>query len=345
MRKKNIKENKRYSESKPSGEVVIYKTPGKKAEVRVSFADETVWLSLNQIAVIFNTDKSGISRHLKNIFKSGELSEDATIAKIATVQKEGKRTVRRDVEYYNLDAVLSVGYRVNSKRATEFRIWATNTLRKYLTEGYLLNEKRLSEAKEKFQELQNAISFLKEKSSLDLLAGQGREIINLLSSYSKTLTLLERYDTGRLEAPKGDSEVFQLKYESVKKIIAEVKNELAQKGEAGDLFGQEYGGKLEGIVKTLYQTFDGKELYKTAQEKAAHLLYLTIKDHPLADGNKRIASFIFVYFLDKNGLLYRETGERKINDNALTALALLIAVSDPKEKDVLIKIVMNLLNT
>ena len=339
MRKKNIQKNKRNSEPKSSGEIVIYKTPGKEIEVRVSLEKDTVWLTQVQIAFIFGTERSVITKHINNVFKSGELERKSNVQKMHIPGSD------RPVHFYNLDVVISIGYRVNSKRATEFRIWATAMLRKYLTEGYLLNEKRLSEAREKFEELKSAIAFLRERSADDMLSGQEREILDLLSAYSKTLTLLEQYDKGKLAIPHGQTGVFKLSYEDAKYVVGEIKKQLAAKDEASDLFGQEYGGKLEGIVKTLYQTFDGKELYKTAQEKAAHLLYLTIKDHPFADGNKRVASFIFVYFLDKNGLLYRETGERKINDNALTALALLIAVSDPKEKDVLIKIVMNLLNT
>jgi len=247
------------------------------------------------------------------------------------------------MDIYNLDMILSVGYRVNSKQATQFRIWATNTLKSYLLKGYAINEKQLLSAKERLRQLQSAISFLQEKSKHELLSGQEQEILNLLANYSKTLTLLEQYDKDKLSVSKKGKGKFILNYKEVRKVIMALKNDLVAKKEAGDLFGQEYEDKLQGIIGNLYQTFGGKELYSSLEEKAAHLLYLIIKDHPLIDGNKRTGSFLFVYFLDKNNFLYRESGEKKINDNALTALALLIAISDPKDKEVMIKIITNLL--
>ncbi len=324
------------------GEIVIYKA-AKGPELRVRLEKETVWLALNQIAGLFNTDKSGISRHIKNIYNSEELSKDSTVAKIATVEKEGNRQIERKIEYYNLDVILSVGYRVNSGRATQFRIWATRTLKNYLVKGYAINEKRLLEMREKFNDLQEAVVFLRNKADSKLLSGQEKELLNLLASYSKTLSILEQYDTGRLPKPKGLKARFILKYENCVKIISELKKELIVKKEASGLFGIEVGERFKSVAGNLYQAFGGKELYTTIEEKAAHLLYLTIKDHPFSDGNKRIASFLFVYFLDKNNFLYKKNGERKINDNALVALALLIAESNPKEKDVLAKIIMNLI--
>ena len=246
-------------------------------------------------------------------------------------------------QFYNLDAIISVGYRVNSKKATEFRIWATKTLKEHLVKGYTINEKRLLETQSRFKELQAAVDFLRHKSGHELLAGQEQEILNLLADYSKTLTLLLQYDNEKVPLQKNGKGKFVLGYEKVKKVIATVKGELIVKREASDLFGAENSDKLKGIIGNLYQTFDKKELYPSIEEKAAHLLYFIIKDHPLVDGNKRMASFLFVYFLDQNNYLYRENGERKINDNALTALSLLIAISDPKEKERLIKIVTNLL--
>jgi len=338
----NKKDNKKELRK---GEIVIYKTPGKEVEVRVSLEKDTVWLTLNQIAMLFNTDKSGVSRHLKNIFASGELDKKSTVAKIATVQKEGSRRLERYLGYYNLDAVLSVGYRVNSKQATAFRVWATDKLKKYLIAGYAINEKRLAGAKEKLMELKEAIAFLEQKAKHELLTGQEREILDLLSSYSKTLTILEQYDRDAVKVVVGRKPQFLLKYESAKKIISEIKKELSSRQEAAELFGEERDHALEGIIGNLYQTFGGKELYSSIEEKAAHVLYLIIKDHPFTDGNKRIASFLFVHFLDKNNYLYKEGGEKKINDNALTALALLVAISDPKEKGTLIKIIINLLKS
>jgi prophage maintenance system killer protein len=239
--------------------------------------------------------------------------------------------------------VISVGYRVNSQRATQFRVWATRILKDFLVKGYAVNEKRLLEAKEKFKELQTAITFLQDKSQKEMLTGQSQEILNLLSSYAKTLTLLSEYDSGKIRETKGGKSKFVLEYKETLKIIETIKTELMAKKEAGDLFGQERQGALETVTRTLYQTFGGKELYPAIENKASHLLYLIIKDHSFSDGNKRIASFLFVYFLDKNNYLYKKSGEKKINDNALTALALLVAESKPEEKDVMIKIIMNLI--
>ncbi|KKQ55627.1 MAG: death-on-curing family protein [Parcubacteria group bacterium GW2011_GWA2_38_13] len=325
------------------GEVIIYKAKdGPKLDVRLNM--DTVWLNLNQIADLFDTDKSGISRHIKNIYQTGELKENATVAKIATAQSEGGRKITRDIEYYNLDIIISVGYRVNSQRATQFRIWATDVLKKYLVSGYAINQKRLLQAENKFKELQETISFLQEKSKHELLSGQEQEILNLLANYSKTLTLLEQYDKEKLPLAKKGKGKFIYNYKKARSIIDELKREIIARYEVGDLFGQENGGKFKGILGAITQTFDGKALYPSLEEKAAHLLYFVIKDHPFIDGNKRIASFLFVYYLDKNNYLYKKTGEKKINDNALTALALLIAVSDPKEKEVMINIVTNLIS-
>ena len=206
-----------------------------------------------------------------------------------------------------------------------------------------MNERRLLEAREKFRELQTAVAFLQEKSKKELLKGQEGEILNLLSGYARTLTLLEEYDRGNLKDIKGKKAKFILTYENCLIIVRKIKRELIAKKEAGQLFGQERGGSFEGVIRGLYQTFDGRELYPTIEDKASHLLYLVIKDHPFSDGNKRSASFLFVYFLDKSNYLYREKGERKISDNALVALALLVAESNPKEKETMIKIIKNLI--
>ncbi|NWF99257.1 MAG: virulence protein RhuM/Fic/DOC family protein [Nitrospirae bacterium] len=324
------------------GEIVIYRSP-QGPEIQVKLEKDTVWLNLNQIAVLFDTHKSGISRHIKNIYKDKELERVSTVAKIATVQIEGGRKIERKIEYYNLDVIISVGYRVNSKRATQFRIWATKTLKDHLIKGYTINKKRLLETREKLRGLQEAVAFLQEKSKHKLLSGQEQEILNLLADYSKTLSLLEQYDKEKLSLAKKTKGKFVLTYEDAKQVILEIKKNLLARKEASGLFGQENGDKLRGIIGNIYQTFGKKELYPSLEEKAAYLLYFIIKDHPFVDGNKRIGSFLFIYFLDRNHFLYRQNGEKKINDNALTALALLIAVSDTKEKDKLIKIITNLL--
>lgn len=322
------------------GEIIIYKPAKGEVELEVRFKDETVWLDAHQIARIFGVNRPAIVKHINNIYKTGELIEKSTCSKIEQVAADGKI---RKMYLYNLDMIISVGYRVNSQRATQFRIWATGVLKKYLLQGYAINEKRLLEAKNKFSQLQETIIFLRKKAKAKNLQGQEKEILNLLADYSKTLSLLERYDKNKLKIEEGIKAKFVLEYEACLIIISELKNNLKAKKEAGDIFGHEIGGKFESAVKNLYQTFGAKELYKSVEDKAAHLLYLTIKDHPFTDGNKRIGSFLFIYFLDKNNYLYREGGERKINDNALTALALLVAESDPKEKEQLVALITQLI--
>ncbi|MEK9165424.1 MAG: virulence protein RhuM/Fic/DOC family protein [Patescibacteria group bacterium] len=320
-----------------TGSIVIYQSSKYEVELKVRFEKETVWLRQNEIAELFDKDRSVITKHINQIFKDKEVNKKSNVHFLHIAASD------KPVAFYSLDVILAVGYRTNSSRAIHFRQWATKILKNYLLKGYAINEKRLQEARNKFFELQNAIAFLRKKSETKLLKGQEKEILNLLADYSKTLSLLEQYDKNKLTSIKGAKTKFVLRYEDCLSIIAEIKKELIAKKEASDIFGQEVNGKFESIVKNLCQTFGGKELYRSIEVKAAHLLYLTIKDHPFIDGNKRIGSFLFVYFLDKNDFLFKKNGERKINDNALTALALLIAESEPKEKNVLIKITSNFL--
>jgi len=321
------------------GEIIIYKSPH-GPEIQVKFEKETVWLDAHLIARLFDVNRSAIVKHINNIYKTDELDKKSTCSILEQVAADGKI---RKMNLYNLDMIISVGYRVNSNRATQFRIWATKTLKNHLVKGYTINEKRLLQAKNQLKELQDAIDFLREKAKRELLVGQEQEILNLLANYSKTLTILEQYDKGKLSFVKKIKGKFILNYEEARQIIQEIKKAQIAKKEAGDLFGQENDKKLQGILGNIYQTFNGKKLYPSLEEKAAHLLYFIIKDHPFVDGNKRIGSFLFVYFLDKNEYLYRLTGEKKINDNGLTALSLLIAESNPKEKDILVKIISNLI--
>jgi prophage maintenance system killer protein len=323
-------------EEKNRGEIIIYRTPnGPELEVRLR--EETIWLTQAQVASLFDTERSVITKHLRNIFQEGEVAEKSNVQNMHIPKSD------KPVKLYNLDVIISVGYRVNSKRATQFRIWATKTIKKFLVQGYMVNEKRLLSERKKLKELQNTIAFLSDKSKHQLMSGQEQEILSLLSSYSKSLTLLDQYDKNQIKTVKNGKAKYILSSFEVRKLIVDLKTELGKKNEAGSLFGQEYTGKYEGIIKGLYQTFDGKELYGSIEEKAAHLLYLTIKDHPFTDGNKRIASFLFVYYLDRNNFLYKQSGEKKINDSALVALSLLIAISDPNDKEIMIKIITNLL--
>ena len=325
-------ENKDYK----NGEIVIYKTP-QGPQLDVKLKRQSVWLTQTQIAYLFNIERSVITKHANNIFKDKELTEKRNVQKMHIPHSD------KPVKFYSLDLILSVGYRVNSQRATQFRIWATKTLKQHLIKGYTINKKRLLKKSEELKQLQKTITFLQEKSQHRLLTGQAKGILDLLADYSKSLTLLEQYDKQRFPLIKGKGAKFILEYQQAQTVISQLKSQLQGKKEASELFGQENSAKFESIIKNLFQTFDGKELYRTIEEKAAHLLYLTIKDHPFNDGNKRIGSFLFIYFLDKNQYLDKVTGERKINDNALVSLALLIAVSEPKEKEIMIKIIINLL--
>lgn len=277
--------------NKSKGEIVIYKTKqGPKLDVKME--KQTVWLTQAQIGLLFDTERSVITKHLRNIFKSGELKENSVCAIFAHTAADGKIY---KTQFYNLDVIISVGYRVNSKRATQFRIWATKTLKDHLVQGYTINKKRLSEAKEKFSELQNVISFLREKARHKLLAGQEQEILNLLAYYSSSLAVLEKYDKNKLALPASGKTKYKLTFKWALEVIENIKVELVKKKQASDIFGRQSAHKLESVLANLWQTFGGRELYKSLAEKAAHLLYLIIKDHPFIDGNKRIASFLFVY--------------------------------------------------
>jgi len=319
------------------GGVVIYKE-GARVRLSVRLEKETVWLTQAQVASLFGSERSVITKHLNNIFSSLELDEESNVQKMHIPNSD------KPVKFYSLDVIISVGYRVNSKRATQFRIWATRTLKDYLVKGYAINEKRLLEAGSKFEQLKNTVAFLQDKSKKELLRGQETEILDLLADYAKTLSILDKYDEGAIKQVQGRKAKFILSYEVCEKVIVEIKRELFAKKEASDFFGKQPGKTLEGIIKGIYQTFDGKELYETLEVKAAHLLYLVIKDHPFIDGNKRIGSFLFTYFLDKNEALWRENGARRIDDNALVALALLVAESAPKEKEQMVALITQLLS-
>ena len=323
----------------PQDKIIIYKSKDNqiRLEVRLDLDKDTLWLSQAQIARLFKTDRSVITRHIRNIFKLEELDEKSNVHFLHIALSD------KPVKFYSLDMVISVGYRVNSARATQFRVWATRVLKEHILSGYTLNQKRLLEQTDKLKELEKAIAFIEEKSRKGLLKDQARELLGIINEYAKSLTLLAQYDEGQISLCKGKTAKFTLTYSHCLEIIARIKAELTCKNEAGVLFGQEMGRKLDGIIGGLYQTFGGEDLYPSIEEKSAHLFYFIIKDHPFADGNKRIASLFFIYFLEQNNYLLKGSGERKINDNALVALALLIAESDPKEKEIMIKIITNLL--
>ncbi len=322
-------------------DIVIYKDKNGEVEVEVKLEDETLWLSQKQIAELFGVTKQNISAHIQNIYKEEELSQDATVKNFLTVQKEGKRRVKREIEHYNLDMIISVGYRVKSKIATKFRQWATKVLKSYIIKGYALNQEKI---KQRFSEFEKEIELLtKVIKNNELQELEAKGFLEIITKYTKSWILLNRFDEQSLEMPKGSEAKFILDYEEAKEAINELKKDLISKKEATDIFGIERENSLKGIIRNIYQTFGGVDLLPSIEEKAANLFYYIVKDHPFADGNKRIGSFLFILFLSKNNYLYDLNGELKINQNALVALALLIATSKAGEKDLIIKLIINLL--
>jgi len=325
----------------PRGEIVVYEAPEGEVRVDVRLERETVWLSLKQMTELFGRDKSVVSRHLRNVFRSGELEREAVVAKKATTAADGKTY---QVEFFNLDAILSVGYRVNSKRGTQFRIWATRTLREHLLRGYTLNERRLAERG--LGEIEQAVGLLaRTLTSQAQVSDEGRAMLDVVQRYTRSWRLLLEYDERRLterpEKPLAPTASLSLK--DARAAAARLREELETRGEAGPLFGQERGEALAAVLGAIEQTFGGDPLYPSAQARAAHLLYFVIKDHPFGDGNKRIGSLLFLEYLRRNGLLLRANGEPRLADNAMVALALLIAESEPSQKELMIRLVLNLL--
>jgi prophage maintenance system killer protein len=327
------------------GEIVIYRDRHKKASLEVHLEQETVWLSQAKMAELFGKDIRTVSEHVQNIYKEGELKRNSTIRKFRIVQTEGKRQVEREIDFYNLDVIISVGYRVKSQRGTQFRIWATGVLRDHIIKGVTVNQKRIQELKGKqLAEFGEALALLESAKQKAQTRDETAGLLEVITDYANAWLLLQKYDEGTLETDRVHKHLaYALTYVDARNAIAELKKELLRKREAGDLFGMERGHGLEAILGNLNQTFGGEPLYPSVEEKAAHLLYFVIKDHPFADGNKRIGSFLFIMFLSENRHLFTKKGERKINDNALVALALLIAESKPSQKEVMVKLIINLL--
>ena len=328
--------------NQPKGEIVIYRSP-EGPEVKVTFQDESVWLMQKEIAELFGTQRPAITKHLRNIYKSSELSEKSVCSILEHTAKDGKIY---KTQYYNLDAIIAVGYRVNSKRATNFRIWATKTLREYVTRGFVLNEKRLKEARTaKLKELESAVKLLQGAAESNRLRGYEGDLLKIITDYTSTWLLLNKYDQGQLEIENVTTKLASpLAYDEAMKAVASFGKRLIVQKQAGEIFGKEYEGKFKAILGSINQAFGGQDLYRSVEEKAAHLLYLTIKDHPFVDGNKRIGSLMFLLFLIENRYLFNRKGERKITDNTLAALSLLVAESRPEQKDVMIKLIVNLIN-
>lgn len=311
-------------------ELVRFTDDGFELDVRADLQHDTVWLSLNDLCVLFDKDKSVISRHINNIFFEKELSKSQTVAKNATVQIEGTKKVERFITYYNLDVIISVGYRVKSQRGVAFRKWANSVLKDYLIQGYAVNQKRL-EALNKTIDIQNRM--LAYSLNIDK-----EELSKVINEYTRALYLLDNYDHQCLEKPKGSKNDYVMTYDEAREIIDSMKfNEMS------NVFGVEKEqGKLNGIISQVYQNVFGQELYPSVEEKAAHLLYFLVKDHPFADGCKRIAATLFINFLYRNNHLYRNN-KQIISNEALVAITILTAESNPNEMEIIVKLIMNLL--
>ena len=322
-------------------DIVIYENGN--VELKATVENESVWLSQKQMAELFGKSVKTVNEHIGNIYKEQELEKNSTIRKFRIVQKEGQREVEREVDFYNLDVIISVGYRVKSKQGTQFRIWANKILKDYLIKGYALNQKKLQQ--QKLEELDKTIKLIKQGlQNQDLSTQEAKGFVEIISNYAKSWAMLQGYDEQSLqEVLESKEEKFVLDYDEAKEAIAELKKALIKKGEATELFGQEKAGELKGNLLNIYQSFGGADLLPSLEAKAANLLYYIIKGHPFNDGNKRIGAYLFVLFLHKNGILHKPDGEPKINDNALASIALLVAQSDPSQKDIIIKLVMNML--
>ena len=325
-----------------TGEILIYQAPDGQTSIDVKLEKDTVWLNQYQMADLFDTDRTSIVKHIKNIYKSEELSELATCAKIAQVRQEGKRNIKRDIEHYNLDLIISVGYRVNSKRGTQFRVWANEVLKSYLIKGYAINERLLKAQSSQLDDLKQAVKLLGNViDTKNLNTDEATGLLKVITDYTYALDILDKYDHQSLEIKSTTrKELFQITYlEAIKAIKG-----LHSKFGGSTLFGNEKDESFQGSLAAIYQTFGGEDVYPSVEEKASNLLYFVIKNHSFSDGNKRIAAFLFVWFLEKNNILYKQDGSRKIADNALVALTLMIAESKPDEKDMMVKVVVNLIN-
>lgn len=304
-------------------EIVIYESDDGRIQLDVQLDGETVWLSLDQLALLFGRDKSTISRHIKNVFAEGELEAQSVVAKYATTAKDGKTY---QVDYYKLDVIISVGYRVKSQQGVRFRQWATDVLRRYVIKGRAENERRL-------QQLAQTVGLL-ERVSDELTTNQ---VLEVVKSYASALDLLDDYDHQRIAKPSGARAIYVIDYDECMELIKTLRF-----NDESSLFGVEKDDSFKSSIATIYQSFGGQELYPSVQEKAANLLYFIVKNHSFHDGNKRIAATIFLYFLDRNGILYHE-GKKAISDSALVATTIMIAESKPEEKETMVSLVMNFL--
>ncbi|NOT68946.1 MAG: virulence protein RhuM/Fic/DOC family protein [Methylophilaceae bacterium] len=323
-------------------QIVIYQAEDGQTQIDVRVEDDSVWLTQRQMSAVFDTSPENVLMHLKNIFRDVELTESATTKDFLAVQTEGKRQVERSLKHYNLDAIISVGYRVSTKRAVQFRQWATMRLREYLVRGYTLNQSRFDQ---NAAELQQALALIRKAArSPELSAEAGSGLVEIVSRYTQTFLWLQRYDEGLLNEPAGQSGGILPTEAGAMQSLLSLKQSLIERGEASDLFAQPRGDGLGALLGNLDQSVFGEAAYPTVESKAAHLLYFVVKNHPFSDGNKRSGAFLFVDFLHRNGRLLNANGEAVINDTGLAALTLLVAESDPKQKEILIRLIMNMLS-
>ena len=324
-----------------NNKIVIYKADDGQIHIDVRMENETMWLSQQQMADVFQTDRTSVLRHIKNIYATGELDEISTCAKFAQVREEGTRKVVRQIPYYNLDVIISVGYRVNSKRGTQFRIWANRTLKEYLVKGYAINNQL---AVQKYEELSQLVHLLGRtiNNEAELIKGDdSRELVNVVRDYTYALDTLDRYDYQQLTIEHTTiEETFRATYNSAMETIATLKEKFG----GSSLFGKEKDESFKSSIGQIYQTFGGNELYPSVEEKAAMLLYLVVKNHSFVDGNKRIAATLFLWFMQNNGILYNSDGSKRLSDGTLVALTLMIAESRTDEKDMILKVIVNLIN-
>ncbi|MHB8707647.1 MAG: RhuM family protein [Desulfuromonadales bacterium] len=316
------------------GEVVLFQAEDGKTRLEVQLDRETVWLTQEQMTVLFDRDQSVISRHLRNVFNEGELDEKSNMQKTHIANSD------RPVAFYSLDVIISIGYRVKSQQGTRFRQWATQVLRNHIVKGYTVNEQRLREESAKLREMRQTMELLaRTLAAQELVTDTGRDVLRVITDYAYALTLLDRYDHGTLTIEGTTRQaLYVIDYDEGIGIVK------AMKGEFDGLFGIEKDQGFKSALGTIYQTFDGKELYPSVEEKGANLLYFVVKNHAFSDGNKRIAAALFIYFLGRNGILYRPDGSKRLADNALVALTLLIAESRPDEKETIVKVIVNLIN-
>ena len=322
------------------GEIVIYTSEDGSVSLDTKLENETIWLTQDMMTKLFETTKQNISLHINNIYKDEELDKTSTVKEFLTVRKEGNRTVSRNIEYYNLDMIIAVGYRVNSKRATQFRKWATSTLKEYITKGYAINEKMLKSKQEQIQTLQSTLNLLTRSIEKQIeTVDDAQNIAKILDNFTKGLNLLDKFDHKTLDS-KGstEKEAIIIPEQEYLEIIDKMKSDFAS-----DVFGVPKDGSFASSINQIYQTFDGKDCYLSLEEKAATLLYLITKNHSFSDGNKRIAASCFLYFLDKNNMLYKNDLPI-IDASALFALTLLIAESKPEEMDIMKQILISVLN-